>query len=201
MRYGKSLVWPLLALAACAAETGYSPLNDYVELHSTMNVDAPSPVAGNYAPENRYLVERGEYLVELLGCGGCHTDGALEGAPDMSKALAGSSIGIAWTNPFGNDRPGIVYPPNLTPDIATGLGRRSDSQIVAAIRSGLGRHLNRRIAVMPWQGYSRMTEEDVNAIVAYLRSIKPVRHQVPAEVTPGQHASHPYVYFGTYMSR
>lgn len=201
MKYGMNLIWLLPALAACTTEKAYNPLQDYEELNSTRIVDAPSPVAGNYAPENRYVVERGEYLVELLGCGGCHTDGALEGSPDMAMALAGSNTGIAWMNPFNNDLPGVVYPPNLTPDVETGMGGRSDSQIAAAIRSGLGRHMNRRIAVMPWQGYAKMTDEDVGAIVAYLRSIRPVRHQVPAEVLPGQRASHPFVYFGTYRSR
>ena len=187
-------------LAGCAAESAYDPMSDYEELQSTTVVDAPSPVAGNFAPENRYLVERGEYLVELLGCGGCHTDGALEGAPHTGKALAGSSIGIAYMNPFNNDRPGVVYPSNITPDPETGIGEWSDNQIAAAVRSGLGRHMSRRIAVMPWQGYAKLTDEDTNAIVAYLRSIRPVRNKVPKEVKPGERASAPFVYFGTYRS-
>ena len=54
---------------------------------------------------------------------------------------------------------------------------------------------------MPWQGYAKMTSEDVDAIVAYLRSIKPVEHKVPGEVLPGERAREPYVYFGTYRSR
>ena len=194
-------VLPAMLLAACAAESPYNPLSDYEELKSATVLDAPSPVAGNFAPENRYLVERGEYLVELLGCGGCHTDGALEGAPQMGKALAGSGIGVAYMNPFNNDRPGVLYPPNITPDRETGIGEWSDNQIAAAIRSGLGRHVSRRIAVMPWPAYAKMSDEDANAIVAYLRSIKPVRNQVPREVKPGERASSPFVYFGTYRSR
>ena len=201
MRKATCLLWIPFALTACAVETDYSPLDEYEEVASTRILDAPDPTPGNFAPESRFLVERGEYMVELLGCGGCHTDGALEGAPNMGLALAGSSIGIAWTNPFNNDRPGVVYPPNLTPDAETGIGNLSDTQIAAAIRAGLGRHMSRRIAVMPWQGYARMTSEDVEAIVAYLRSIPPVRHRVPDEVTPGQRARNPYVYFGTYRSR
>ncbi len=54
---------------------------------------------------------------------------------------------------------------------------------------------------MPWQGYARMTEEDVNAIVSYLRSIKPIRHRVPASIPPGTRATAPYVHFGVYRSR
>lgn len=191
----------LLLLMACAAEQPYNPLVDYEELDSTMILDAPDPAPGNFAPENRFEVERGEYLVELLGCGGCHTDGALEGAPIMARSLAGSRIGIAWMNPFNNDRPGVVYPPNITPDTETGIGEWSDSQIAAAIKAGIGGHLSRRIAVMPWQGYAKMTDEDVIAVVAYLRSIRPVKHRVPDEVRPGRRATEPYIYFGTYRSR
>jgi mono/diheme cytochrome c family protein len=187
--------------SACANEPALTPHGDYEELHSATVLDAPKPAAGNFAPENRFRVERGKYLVELLGCGGCHTDGALEGAPEMNKALAGSRTGIAYMNPFGNDRPGVVYPPNITPDVRTGIGGWSDEQIAIALRAGQGRHLSRRIAVMPWQGYAKMTSEDVDAIVAYLRSIKPVEHEVPDEVLPGARAMEPYVYFGIYRSR
>lgn len=201
MKYCMFLIFSPLVLAACAAETSYNPLVRYDELNSTKILDAPSPVAGNFAPENRYLVEHGEYLVELLGCGACHTDGALEGAPNMNKALAGSRIGIAYMNPFGNDLPGVVYPPNITPDMETGIGEWSDNQIAAAVRAGLGQHVSRRIAVMPWQGYAKMSDEDVDAIVAYLRSIKPVSHKVPIEVIPGTVAKESFVYFGTYRSR
>lgn len=201
MRMNMWLIFIALSLSACAAETAVDPMSRYEELNSTKIVDAPSPVAGNFAPENRYKVERGEYLVELLGCGSCHTDGALEGAPKSNMSLAGSRTGIAYMNPFRNDLPGVVYPPNITPDRETGIGEWSDNQIAAAIRAGLGRHANRRIAVMPWQGYAKMSEDDVDAIVAYLRSIRPVKHQVPAEVAPGQRAREPYVYFGTYRSK
>ena len=194
------ILLPIL-LSSCASESPLTRFAEVEELTSTRILDAPSPLPGNYAPENRYMVERGKYLVELLGCGSCHTDGALEGAPRVNKALAGSGIGIAYMNPFGNDRPGVVYPPNITPDPETGIGDWSDQQIAAAVSAGLGRHMSRRIAVMPWQGYAKLSEEDTTAIVAYLRSIKPVSNKVPDEVTPGQRASAPFVYFGTYRSR
>lgn len=199
-----ALIAPFI-LAACATETtteaAYDPLQDYQEVETTTILDAPSATPGNFAPEHLYQVERGEYLVELLGCGACHTDGALEGAPDFDKALAGSHIGIAYMNPLGDEAPGIIYPPNLTPDEETGLGLWSDKQIERAIRVGVGRHAGRKIAIMPWQGYTKMTEEDVTSIVSYLRSIDPVRHKVPDEVRPGEKAKNPFVYFGVYRSR
>ena len=194
-----------LTLAGCAAdpanEADSDPFELYEEVNATTVLDAPSPTPGTFAPENLYQVKRGEYMVELLGCGACHTDGALQGVPDFDKALAGSSIGIAYNNPAGTDRPGVLYPPNITPDEETGIGSWSDAQINRAIRAGLGKHAGRRIAVMPWQGYSKMSDEDIDAIVAYLRSVKPVRHKVPDEVLPGQEAKDPFVYFGVYRSR
>ncbi|MDX2413025.1 MAG: c-type cytochrome, partial [Woeseiaceae bacterium] len=129
------------------------------------------------------------------------TEGALEGAPQLKMALAGSSTGIAHTNPLGDQYPGIVYPPNITPDKETGIGDWSDSQIADAVRAGFGRHAGRRITVMPWQGYAKISQEDVDAIVAYLRSVKPVHHDVPDEVVPGIKAEKPFVYFGVYRSR
>jgi mono/diheme cytochrome c family protein len=188
-------------LAACAGEARYNPLADYDEVGATTILDAPRPAPGSYAPEHRFVVSRGKYLVELLGCGACHTDGALEGAPNPDMALAGSHIGIAYSNPLGDDRPGIVYPPNITPDVETGIGDWSDQQISDALRAGIGRHGQRRIAVMPWQGYAKLDDEDTAAIVSYLRSIEPVHHRVPGEVAPGQKAKAPFVYLGIYRSR
>ena len=203
----KAASWSLLVAmisAGCATDTAVEPAADpmrgYEEVENTTVLDAPEPVPGSFAPEHLYQVKRGEYLVELLGCGSCHTEGALEGVPDFDKALAGSSIGIAFSNPMGNRYPGIVFPPNLTPDPETGLGGWTDKQIANAVRYGAGRHTSRRIVIMPWQGYSRMTEEDVAAIVAYLRSIKPIRHEVPEEIIPGQDTDKPFVYFGVYRN-
>ena len=198
MRVPGLTILTLLVVSACAAESTSKLPDGLVELSAVTVIDAPSPQPGTYAPANRGLVERGEYLVELLACGVCHTDGALVGEPDMDHALAGSRVGIAYTSPLNERRPGIVYPPNITPENSTGIGDWSDLQIGNAIRAGVGRHGSRRIAAMPWQGYAKLSDEDVAAIVSYLRTIRPVKHQVPANVEPGRAASHPFVYFGVY---
>ena len=191
----------LLLLAACAGNQDYDPLSDYDELGAKTILDAPSPQTGRFAPAERDLVYRGEYLVEVLGCGVCHTDGALSGAPDAQLSLAGSRTGIAYSNPLGDEFPGIAYPPNITPDSATGIGDWSKQQIGNAIRAGIGRHGDRPIATMPWQGYMRLSDDDLEAIVTYLLSIAPVSHAVPAEVRPGERATDDFVYFGVYRSR
>jgi mono/diheme cytochrome c family protein len=186
-------------VAACAADDAYNPLDDYAAVEAMTVLDAPTPVG--VPPESRAAVARGEYLVELLGCGVCHTDGALIGEPDMSRSLAGSSIGIAYTSPFENDNPGIVFAPNLTPDRDTGIGRWTDDEIMDAVRTGLGRHGPNRILVMPWQGYARITDDDAWAIVAYLRSIEPIENSVPLDVPVGRRTSETYVHFGVYRSK
>ncbi len=191
----------LTSVVACATEPAADPSERYEEVDAVRIMDAPKPVAGNYSPLGHLQVDRGQYLVELLGCGGCHTDGALAGEPDMSRALAGSRTGIAYTSPLDNNRPGVVYPPNITPDTTTGIGDWSDPQIAAAIRAGIGRHGSRRIATMPWSGYAKLRDEDVRAIVSYLRSIPALKHQVPLHAEPGHAAPAPFVYFGVYRSK
>ena len=201
MRGARFLMLAAVLLTACAAETPTNPLEDYEEVDATTILDAPSAIPGTYSPQNRDLVARGEYMVELLGCGACHTNGALVGDPDFDRPLAGSRTGLAYTDPLGEKHPGIIYPSNITPDDETGVGAWTDEQIANAIRAGIGRHGSRRIAWMPWQGYARISDDDVDAIVSYLRTVKPVRHQVPEEVAPGKRATHPYVYFGVYRSK
>lgn len=201
MRARLAILTILAAVASCVTEPEPNPLDRYEEVSATTILDAPQPRPGLSAPDDRERALRGEYLVELLGCGACHTDGALLGEPRMDRALAGSRVGIAWSNPLGDEYPGVVYPPNITPDVETGIGSWSDEQIANAVRAGIGRHADRRIATMPWRGYATISNDDIEAITAYLRSIEPVAHAVPAEVRPGQRAKSPFVYFGVYRSR
>lgn len=195
------IVIAVLLAAGCATESPNDILNDYEEVDATTVLDAPTSKPGTFSPQNRAVVARGKYLVEILACGSCHTDGALVGDPDFDRTLAGSKTGIAFTNPLGEEYPGVIYPPNITPDKKTGIGDWTDTQIANAIRAGIGRHGNRRVASMPWRGYGKISDDDVTAIVGYLRTIDAVKHQVPDEVKPGQRASHPFVYFGVYRSK
>ena len=54
---------------------------------------------------------------------------------------------------------------------------------------------------MPWPGYAKLNDDDVKAIVSYLRSVPAVHHDVPAHVPPGTAASRPFVHFGVYRSK
>ena len=75
-------------------------------------------------------VERGKYLVAVIGCGDCHTPGFFLGKPGMTKYLAGSDVG------FAIPCLGVFVAPNLTPDKDSGLGKWTKQQIVTAITKG-----------------------------------------------------------------
>lgn len=189
----------LFLLTACT--TVFDPAQDLEELEAVTVMDAPLPDPGRTGSYDPGQVAQGKYLVELLGCGSCHTNGALIGAPDPGRQLAGSRTGIAYTSPLQQKNPGVVYPSNLTPDLETGLGSWRDDQIAEMIRTGTDRHGRRQIPVMPWPAYSRISESDTGTIVAYLRSLPAISHRVPENVAPGIKAIEPFVYFGVYQSR
>ena len=121
-----------------------------------------------------------------MDCTGCHTPGALVGRPDTDRYLAGSDVG------FGTPA-GILYPPNLTPDPDTGLGRWTDAEIARAIRQGVRPDGRPLVPVMPWPSYSALTESDTAAVVAYLRTLRAVRNQAPPNTPPGRTAPAPYL--------
>ena len=186
-------------ITACAKT--YNPLDDYKEVTPATAMSAPEPGPASLEATNGERLQHGRYLVELLGCANCHTDGALIGEAKPSMKLAGSRVGIAYTNPLENEHPGVVFPSNLTPDPETGIGAWSDIEVMKMIRSGIDRHGRRKLSVMPWPAYSIISDDDALSIVMYLRSLEPIRHQVPASVTAGDKSPAPYVHFGTYQSR
>lgn len=149
-------------------------------------------------------IERGRYLVTVGGCHDCHTPweptdhGA---APDMSRALSGHPALLDMPDPPATNGPwivalagtntayagpwGVSFTANLTPDEETGLGTWDTETFVATIRNG--RHLGRGrplLPPMPAANYAQMTDEDLAAVFAYLRSLPPVRNRVPAPRPP-----------------
>lgn len=143
-------------------------------------------------------VARGEYLVNILGCGRCHTQGYLVGDSATGPYLAGSRVGIAYT---GDEQgfPGLVFAPNLTPDDDTGLGTWTRRDIVRALTTGVGRDGHRRLPVMPWPNYGALSNQDLEAIARYLQSLAPVRREIPDLTPPGEQPEHPYVRFGIFV--
>lgn len=128
-------------------------------------------------------VARGQYLVTIGGCSDCHTPGALIGTPDKDKFLGGSDVGFAI--------PGLgVFPGrNLTPDKQTGLGSWTDEQIASAITRGIRPDERTLAPIMPYEASAHLTADDLQAIVAFLRSIKPVSNSVPGPFGPKEKPS------------
>jgi cytochrome c553 len=120
-------------------------------------------------------LERGAYLVKTIaGCGNCHTPKGARGIPVADKEMAG---GFKF-----DEKPFTAYASNLTPDPETGIGKWTDQQIIDAIRKGKRPDGSTIGPPMPVELYRDIAEDDAKAIVAYLRSLKPVKNKVPKSV-------------------
>ena len=117
-----------------------------------------SPAAGQQAD-----VARGQYLVRAGDCVSCHT--APGGVP-----FAG---GLRIDTPFGH-----MLSPNITPDPATGIGRWSRADFYRALHTGVNKRGQDLYPTMPYDFYTKVTRADIDAIFAYLRTLKPVRNAV-----------------------
>lgn len=144
-------------------------------------------------------IERGQYLVTLLACGRCHTEGYLTGNQPTGPYLAGSRIGIAYTA-YSEDEthPGVVFPSNLTPDDETGLGAWSEEEIIRAMTAGVAKSGHERLTVMPWANYTALRPGDLQAVARYLKSLAPVSRKLPQSIAEGDPIDQPYVRFGVY---
>ena len=122
------------------------------------------PVA---APDISDPVKRGAYLVTMAGCRDCHTP-MDKGAPLPNMDMAGGQI---FEGPWGN-----VATSNLTPD-PSGIPYYDEILFLQAMRTGYvrARPLNQ---IMPWRNYGGMTDDDLKAIFAYLKTLKPIHHVV-----------------------
>jgi mono/diheme cytochrome c family protein len=125
-------------------------------------------------------VERALYLVStIMACGNCHTPRDADGRPIADKALSGD---LTFTTLAF-----VATAPNITGDVETGIGGWSDAEIKRALVEGMRPDHGRLAgvplaAIMPAGFYKVLLPNDLDAIVAYLRTIKPVRNKVPAPV-------------------
>jgi mono/diheme cytochrome c family protein len=125
-------------------------------------------------------IKRGQYLVTLGGCNDCHTPGYFFGKPDMARFLGGSEVG------FEIPGLGVFHGPNLTPDPETGLGKWSAEEIGKAITTGQRPDGRVLAPIMPWHAFANLTGDDVRAIVAFLKSLRPVKNKVPGPFGPSE---------------
>lgn len=172
--------------------------------HALTRSEEPKPVdaAGGTA---HALAARGKYLVDAFGCIDCHTPfklGPNGPEPDAERMLSGhpaalvmppapklpegpwlvvsSATNTAWAGPWGTS-----FTANLTPDVETGLGAWTEQQFLDTIRSG--RHLGRGRAIlppMPVQALANLTDDDLRAVFAHLRTLPPITNKVPEPIPP-----------------
>ena len=121
-------------------------------------------------------IERGQYLfTTLLDCDGCHSQ------RDFSR-LGGPVV--AGTRGKGGNLPleglpGQVNPANITPDKETGIGSWTDGEKIRAIREGISKDGHMLFPLMPYPGYRYLSDVDVQALVAFLNTLPPIRNAVP----------------------
>jgi mono/diheme cytochrome c family protein len=87
---------------------------------------------------------------------------------------------------------GIFYPPNLTSDRKTGLGEWSEQDIATALRTGVRPDGRELAPAMPWRSYAKLTDADLQAVAAYLKSLPPVDHKTPGPIGASEQAPGPY---------
>ncbi len=161
---------------------------------STTNVAKESPV------------KRGEYLVISIGCDDCHSPkkmGAQGPEPDMDLRLSGypssrplppidkNALKNGWMLFVGDLTAavgpwGVSFAANLTSD-STGIGNWTEAQFKKSLREGKYKGLDNGRPIlppMPWQNFRNLTDDDIAAIFAYLKTTKPVNNVPPAPKAP-----------------
>jgi len=136
-------------------------------------------------PSGQALIERGKYLAVIMDCAGCHNRGSFSAKPTEGH-LEGGTIG------FEVPGLGVFYPPNLTPDAETGLGKWSEADIIKAVKTGKRPDGRELAPAMPWHAYSALNDEDAKALAAYLKSLPPSQNAAPPP-GPKEKAPRPYM--------
>ena len=153
-------------------------------------------VATSAGASNNYqtdVLEHGKYIANIAGCIDCHTPFEEEFQDpakmtlDQLKVLSfnlGAALDqenrlLGGGRPFDLGPAGILFTRNLTPDEASGLGSWSDEQIKLAVKTGINNEGKLLFPVMPYQVYNTMADADLEALVAYLRSLKAVSNMIP----------------------
>jgi hypothetical protein len=119
-------------------------------------------------------LQRGAYLVGVARCFSCHSE------TDPQTDLPRGNLGAGTVRELMFR---VTYP-NITPDAETGARTWTDDMLGRAIREGIGHDGRPLLPIMPYDAFQNLSDEDLAAIVVYLRSIPPVRHPLPKMQTP-----------------
>ncbi|MCH8289357.1 MAG: c-type cytochrome [Candidatus Marinimicrobia bacterium] len=139
-----------------------------------MDADELGEYYANMDEENRMNpIERGAYLVEYLGCPHCHSP--FDEDDRMIRELRMAGGNMFRLGPYGD-----FVSRNLTPDEETGLGKATDEQIISAITNGIRVNGDRMMPFpMPWPSYAGLSDDDLSALLVYMRSLPPVYNSIP----------------------
>lgn len=136
----------------------------------------PAPADPQPKPNPADTVAYGKYLITVASCGDCHTP-MEKGEPLPGMNYAG---GFEFRIPNG-----VVYSANITPDVETGIGTWSKSKFINRFKQYADSSyqspvvsINEFNTIMPWTMYAGMSEEDLGAIYAYLKTVSPVKNKV-----------------------
>ncbi|WP_313712974.1 cytochrome c [Pseudomonas sp.] len=151
----RALAWSGIAVALAAGIGAGSVIWKQAQ------IDMPVAKPGQ---DGAAWIERGRAVALASDCVACHT-------ADASKPYAG---GMAFDTPFGR-----LYSTNITQDPVNGIGAFTDAEIVGSVRNGISRHGRRLYPAMPYTSYTGMSDDDALALVAYLRTIKPIDSKPP----------------------
>ncbi len=142
------------------------------EAFATMQTDLIPPLTAISDPATRAVAERGRQILLTSDCAGCHFPPGPENQ-NPSMYLAGGMKFVTSSH-------GTVVSRNLTPDTETGLGARTDEQIKRAMRGGIrdGNWVMSHHA-MPWPLAANWSDEEIHAVITFLRHLPPVRQRIP----------------------
>jgi mono/diheme cytochrome c family protein len=137
---------------------------------------AQRPPPGESVERTPERLERGRYLSEVvIGCNNCHSriDKGRFGFPVDERTRGGG--GECWD--ARHEVPGVVCATNITPDRETGIGNWTDGELMRALREGVSRDGRTLFPLMPWKTMTGMSDEDTRAVIAYVRTLPPIRKQ------------------------
>jgi len=125
------------------------------------------------------VVDRGEYLVKHVAiCLDCHSkrDESRLGMPVVAGTEGG---GGNLFDPKTDQMPGVIYSRNITPDVETGIGGWTDDEILKAVTQGISKNGDTLFPIMPYINYNKMPKQDLLSIIAFIRTLKPIKNKIP----------------------
>ncbi len=164
--------------------------------------------SGDQALSSEQMVQRGNYLVTTMGCADCHSPKRMgERGPEIIaelnlsgypadrplRQIAADALKNGWVL-FEPDLTaaagpwGVSFAANITSD-QSGIGNWTEEGFIRAMREGKFKGIEGSrmlLPPMPWENFAKLTDEDIRAIYAYLKTTKPVYNVVPAAIPPGE---------------